>query len=61
MERKLEGYSVEYDRGFVGVRVDIVVGLLVLGVDVVTVSAVVPRASDLISVLIWFWVVVEEN
>ena len=52
---------MEYDRGFVGVRVDIVVGLLVLGVDVVTVSAVVPRASDLISVLIWFWVVVEEN
>ena len=54
MEGKLEGYSVLYDRGFVGNRVDMVAGLFALGVDSVTAETVEASASVLISVVICY-------
>ena len=57
MEIKLEGFSVEADRGFAGSRVDMVSGLLALGADAVAVAEVGAHASVLISGVRWSWVV----
>ena len=59
MEIKLEGSSVEYYRGFVGSRVDMVSGLLVLGVDELSVAVVVARSSALRPGVRCYWVVRE--
>ena len=53
MERKLDGYLVEFDMG--GSR------MLVMGADALVVSAVVARTSALISGVRWYWLVGEEN
>ena len=47
---KLDGSSVVFDRGFVG--------LLALGTDAVTVASVSERASALRSAVIRYWVVI---
>ena len=49
MYRKFDSYSVEFDRGFVG--------LLALGADAVAVAEVGAHASVLISGVRWSWVV----
>ena len=38
---------MEYDRGALGARVEMVVELIMLGADSVAVAAVIARASDL--------------
>ena len=43
--RKLEGSSVEYERGASKTKVEMVAGLPMLGADAVEVSAVVVHAS----------------
>ena len=57
MEIKLEGFSVEADRGFAGSRVDTVEGLLALGADAVAVSVVVVHAYSIRSGVRCSWVV----
>ena len=52
---------MESERGFAGVRFDMVAGRLVLGVYEVAVEAVVVRSFDLIPVVRWYWVVVEKT
>ena len=47
--RKFDSYSVEFDRGFVG--------LLALGADEVAMAAVGACASILLPGLVWYWVV----
>ena len=47
VERKLDIYSVEFERRDSGARVEMVAGLLALGVDAVSVAAVVVSDSDL--------------
>ena len=49
MYRKFDSYSVEFDRGFVG--------LLALGADEVAMAAVGACASVLLPGLVWYWVV----
>ena len=49
MDRKLDGSSVEFDRGFVG--------LLAFGTGAVSVSELGAHASVLRSEVIWSWVV----
>ena len=61
VEIKLEGSSVESDRGFAGARVDVVALLIVLGVYAVALAVVVARTSDLRSGVRWYWVFREEN
>ena len=53
MEIKLNGYSVEFNRDFLG--------LLALGEDTVAVAAVVACASSRRSGVIWYWVDRKEN
>ena len=55
MEIKLEGFSVEADRGFAGFRVDMVAGLLAWGADAVAgvAAAVVAHCYDLRSGVKW--------
>ena len=52
---------MEYDRGDSGVRVDMVVGVLVLGAYAGTVASVVARAFSLILVVICSRAYGEEN
>ena len=60
-ERKLEGSSVKYYRGGAGDRVDIVEGLIALGANEVTLTAVVARDYSIISVVRCSWIAGEEN
>ena len=53
MEIKLDGSSVQFDRGCVG--------LLALGADAVEVAAVVARSSVLISRVRWSWLLVDSR
>ena len=57
MKKKLEGYSLEYDRDITGSRVDMVAGLLMLGVDAVVLAAVAEHDSALRLVVRWYWIV----
>ena len=57
MKKKLEGYSLEYDRDITGSRVDMVAGLLMLGVDAVVLAEVAEQTSALILVVRWYWIV----
>ena len=57
VKKKLEGYSLEYDRDITGARVDMVAGLLMLDVDTVVLAEVAEHASALILLVRWYWIV----
>ena len=52
---------MESDRRFAGDRVDMVAGLIVLGVDAVAGTSLVARASDIRLGVKWSWVVLEKT